>query len=250
MDKKYEAMAEANKITHKILEHCKETILNRESISKIEVETLAEMAYTREGLEPAFKGVYNYPSCICISINDEIVHGVPKEQRIVKGDLVSLDFGVKVNGYNGDAAISFINNTSVSNPLSKKRKLVRATKEALDNAVLALQESFPNCKISDIVSVMESYRKGYGIVEGYGGHGIGKQLHDSSIFVPNTWSGLKCDKALNIGDYFTIEPMFTLGKPEIIIDGDGYTIKTADGSLAAHFEYTLTITKNGVVVLK
>lgn len=251
MDKKFDSMLEANKITHEILEHCKNTILERDSISKAEVETLAEFGLTRHDVQPAFKGVKGFPSSICICVNDEIIHGLPKEEQIiVKGDLVSLDFGVKVNGYCADAAISFVNDTKISNPISKKRKLVRATQEALELAVKALETTFPNCKIKDITQIIESYKEDYGIVVGYGGHGIGKELHDSRIFIPNTWNKLHIDKQLNIGDYFTIEPMFTLGSVDTITDKDGFTVKTADGSLSAHFEYSVAITKEGVVVLK
>jgi len=251
MDKKFDSMLEANRITHEVLENCKKVIMDREHITKAEVETLAEFSLTRHSVKSSFKGVGGFPSIICICVNDEIIHGLPKaEQTIVKGDLVSLDFGVKVNGYCADAAISFINDTKISNPISKKRKLVRATQEALELSVKALETTFPNCKVSDITKVIESYKDDYGIVVGFGGHGIGKALHDGSIFVPNTWNNLQTDKYLKAGDYFTIEPMFTLGSIDTIVDEDGFTVKTADGSLSAHFEYSITITKDGVVILK
>lgn len=251
MDKKFESILEANKITHEVLEHCKQVILIRQEINKKEVETLAEFDLTKHDVEPAFKGVQGFPSIICVCINDEVIHGVPKEgQKIVKGDIVSLDFGVKVNGYCADAAISFVNNTKISNPITKKRRLVRATQQALEEAVKSLEESFPECKVSDITRIMESYRKDYGIVIGFGGHGIGKELHDSKIFIPNSWGSGQKDMYLKVGDYFTIEPMFTLGSGETITDKDGFTVKTADGSLSAHFEYSITITPDGVVVLK
>lgn len=251
MDKKLESMLEANKLTHKVLEHCKKVILDRQTITKKEIETLAEFALTRHKAESAFKGVKGFPSVICVCINDEIIHGVPKEgQKIVKGDLVSLDFGIKINGYCADAAISFINDTIIYNPMRKKRKLVRITKEALEEAVKSLKQSFPNCKVSDITRIMESYRKDYGIVERFGGHGVGKELHDSRIFIPNSWSSGQKDMYLKPGDYFTIEPMFTLGSGKTITDKDGFTIKTADSSLSAHFEYSIAITSDNVIVLK
>lgn len=251
MDKKFNSMLEANKITHEILEHCKKVIMDRETITKGEVATLAEFAINRHGVESAFKGVGGFPSVICVCINDETIHGLPKEeQTIVKGDLVSLDFGVKVNGYCADAAISFVNDKKIANPISKKRKLVRATKEALEEAVKSLESAFPECKISDITRVIEPYRKNYGIVIGFGGHGIGKELHDSRIYIPNSFRGLQKDAYLKVGDYFTIEPMFTLGSEEVITDEDKFTIKTADGSLSAHFEYSIAIRPEGVIVLK
>lgn len=250
MDKKFNSMLEANRITHEALEHCKKIILDTESITKKEIETLAGFFLTRYNVKSAFQNVNGFPSIMCISINDEIIHGVPNDNKIVKGDLVSLDFGIRYEGYCSDAAISFINDKKISNPISKKRKLVRATSEALEESVKSLDESFPNCKISDITRIMESYKDDYGIILNFGGHAIGKNLHDSSIFIPNHLNEIKEDKQLKIGDYFTIEPMFTLGSGETFVDEDGFTIKTKDGSLGAHFEYSLTITKDGVVVLK
>lgn len=251
MDKKFKSMLKANQITYKVLEHCKKVIMERETITKEEVEILAEFALTKHDVESAFKGVGGFPNVMCVSVNDEIIHGVPKQgQKIIKGDLVSLDFGVKINGYCADAAISFINNTKINNPISKKRKLVRATKEALEVSIKALKTSFPNCKVSDITRVIESYKKNYGIVIGFGGHGVGKELHDSGIFIPNIWSNIQVDKYLKIGDYFTIEPMLTLGSGKTVVDKDGFTIKTADGSLSAHFEYSIAIRPEGIIVLK
>lgn len=251
MDKKFDSMLEANRITHEVLENCKKAIMDREVITKVEVETLAEFALTRYDVESAFKGVGGFPNVMCVCVNNEIIHGLPKEyQAIIKGDLVSLDFGVKINGYCADAAISFVNDKKIANPISKKRKLVRATKEALEISIKALKTSFPNCKVSDITKVIESYKDDYGIVIGFGGHGVGKELHDSRIFIPNTWDKLQTDRYLKAGDYFTIEPMFTLGSSKTIVDEDRFTIKTADGSLSAHFEYSIAITKDGVVVLK
>ncbi len=251
MDSKFESMLEANKITHEALEHCKKIILDSESISKKEIETLAGFFLTRHNVKSAFQNVNGFPGIICISINDEVIHGLPNNgDKIVKGDVVSLDFGVIYDGYCSDAAITFLNDKTILNPISQKRKLVRTTKEALDKSVESLEESFPNCKISDITRVIEAYGEGYGIIENYGGHGIGKNLHDSSIFIPNKLSAIKQDKELNIGDFFTIEPMFTLGSPETYVGEDGFTVKTKDGSLAAHFEYSIAITKEGVVILK
>lgn len=251
MSKKFKAMLEANRITHEVLEHCKKVILDREIINKEEIETLAEFALTKHNIESAFKGVGGFPNIICVCINDEIIHGLPKVgQKIVKGDLVSLDFGVKIDGYCADAAISFVNDKKIANPISKKRKLVRATKEALEVSVKALKCSFPNCKVSDVTRVIESYNKEYGIIKGFGGHGIGKDLHESRLFIPNTWCFSQRDSYLKEGDFFTIEPMFSLGSENTIVDKDGFTIKTIDGSVSAHFEYSIAITKDGVIVLK
>jgi len=248
---KFDSMLEANAITHRALQKCKSLIISRESILKEEVESYVGMLLTQNGVVSSFKGVYDYPYNMCISINDEVIHGIPKEKAmIVKGDIVSLDFGVIYNGYCADAAISFVNEEKKVTVLSKKHKLVKKTSSALENAIVALQDNFPNCKVSQIIKAIQEEGKGYGVIDTYGGHGIGEALHEKGIFIPNSFEALPMDFDLNIGDYFTLEPMFTLGTIETITDEDGYTIKTEDGSLSAHFEYSLTITKEGVVILK
>jgi len=252
MDNKFESMLEANKITHQILEACKKLVLaSDKSIATTEVSKYAQFGLSRLGVESAFKGIDNFPDIMCISINDTIIHGLPDEDlKIKKGDIVSLDFGVKVDGYCADAAITFVNDRNKLAIFNKKHKLVNDTEQALHDSIKALEKTFPNCKISDITKAVDKYKENYGIVEGYGGHGIGKSLHDKNIFIPNTVDNLRKDKELKIGDYFTIEPMFTLGTGDIIKADDGFSIKTADESLSAHFEYSITITEDGIKILK
>lgn len=245
---KLEAMIEANRITHETLQKCKELILLRELITKEEVAILAKCQMTNYGVVSSFRGVNDFQYDICISVNDEIIHGIPDETVIVKGDLVSIDFGVIYEGFCADAAISFVNSDVLQDPISKKRKLVRKTKLALEEAVKSLKGVFPNCKISDVANTIQEVGKGYGIVTSFGGHGIGENLHQHEIFIPNTMEGF-VDKNLNIGDFFTIEPMFTLGSSKVIEDERG-TLKTEDRSLSAHFEYSIAITQKGVIILK
>jgi methionyl aminopeptidase len=248
---KLEAMRESNRITHETLQSCKKLILDRDEITKEEVETLAQIAITRYGVKSAFQGVNNFPGIMCISVNDEIIHGLPNSSKIEKGDVVSLDFGVIYEGYYSDAAITFVNSSKISNPISAKRKLVRDTQKALDAAVDSLRATYPNCKISDITSAVQVHADdgGYGVVLGFGGHGVGDRLHEPHIFVPNYISELDIDQELKVGEFFTIEPMFTMGTGETIVDKDGFTIKTADGSLSAHAEYSIAITKDGIEIL-
>lgn len=247
---KFDYMLESNRITHEVLQKCKEMIILRGAITKEEINVFVDCQMTMYGVTPAFKGIGGFPYSICVSVNDEAIHGIADENRIVNGDLVSLDFGVVYEGHCSDAAISFINDTTISNPISKKRRLVRRTKQALDEAINALKSAFPNCKVSDISKTIQEYGASYGIVTAFGGHGIGTEVHEKHIFVPNTLDFFNEDQDLNIGDFFTIEPMFTLGSGELINAEDGFTMKTIDGSLAAHFEYSIAITKDGVVVLK
>ena len=248
MDNQFDSMLEANKITFEILEGCKKLILNAKKITTFEVANYAKMLMSRYEVTSAFEGVNGFPNVICISLNSAIIHGLPKENEYIeKGDVVSLDFGVKVNGYCADAAITFIN-TNKPQLCSKKARLVQDTKKALDDSINIIKQNFPNCYISDISKTIGAYSKKYGVVDSYGGHGIGKELHDHSFFVSNTYPAF--DKKLTIGDYFTIEPMFTLGSSETVRDSDGFTIKTKDDSISAHFEYSVAITKKGVVILK
>jgi len=199
-------------------------------------------------VKPAFLGYKGYPGIICISVNDEIVHGIPKDEKsIKKGDIVSLDFGVIVNEYCSDMAISFVNKRF---SFGKKQALVEATKQALDDAISILKKTYPNCYLSDITAAIAKYSKKYGIVYSYGGHGVGKEVHESWIFVPNSWRNFEKDMKLPIDSVFTIEPMFTLGSSEVKIDKNGWTVRTEDGSLAAHFEYSIAITNKGIEVLK
>ncbi|HSG32538.1 MAG TPA: type I methionyl aminopeptidase [Thermodesulfobacteriota bacterium] len=251
MEDKLASMLEANRITHIVLSNCKKLILNAESITAAEVNQYAEFSLTRFGVQSAFKGVNNFPAVMCISINDGIVHGLPTEDvKIVKGDVVSLDFGVKYNGYCSDAAITFLNGKVSGKGSRKKNKLIKDTEKALNDCIKVLEENFPNCKLSDICKVLDSYSNKYGLVKGYGGHRIGKTLHEPGLFVPNNWSNLYEDRDLKIGDFFTIEPMFTLGADETKVGEDGFTVKTIDGSIAAHFEYSIAITEKGIIVLK
>jgi methionyl aminopeptidase len=251
MDSKLENMREANRITHEVLQMCKSVILGREEITKEEVQILAEIALSRYNVKSAFQGIGNFPGIMCICVNDEIIHGLPDNSKIVKGDIVSLDFGVIKNGYYSDAAISFVNGSKATTFLSKKKKIVKDTEFALNEAIRVLRENFPNCKLSHITGTIEEIAKaeGYGIVSGYGGHGIGKELHEKELFIPNSWEGFENDIDLKIGDFFTIEPMFTLGTGESIIGEDFFTIKTKDGSLSTHFEVSLAITEKGVEIL-
>lgn len=245
---KFKNMSESNRLTHIALNQCKDLILSRETITKEEVEIFVKLFLTKNNVISAFKGLYGFPSELCISLNDEAIHGIADDTVIKKGDIVSLDFGVIYEGYNSDAAITFIN-SSVINPLGEKAKLVKATRLALEESVVALNASFPDCRISDISKTIERVGKNYSIVGDFGGHGIGETLHDSRIFVPNVYNPDAPEFKLVIGDYFTIEPIFTLGSSDLVASDKGAYV-TDDGSLSAHFEYSLALTKQGIIILK
>ena len=249
---KLQALRTANVIANAILCDLKAFILREKVLSTEEVNVRAErliklMSIDSE-LKPAFKGYKGFPKSICISLNDEIVHGIPsKEKFIKKGDLVSLDVGVRYKGYCSDMAISFVNSKF---SYGKKAKLVKDTKQALENAIKDIQQAYPLCNISTITAAINKYSNKYGIVYTYGGHEVGEQVHQGKLFIPNTWANFKKDAIIPVGTAFTIEPMLTLGKGDIKVDSDGWTVKTKDGSLAAHFEYSLIVTDKGVEVLR
>lgn len=251
MSNKLEAMTEANRLTHKILENCKKLILNSDKpIASSEVSKYAQFSLTRANVESAFKGLYGFPEVMCISVNDAVIHGLPSEDVIInKGDVVSLDFGLKVDGYCSDAAITFLNQNDIS-PSNKKQALIQDTKRALEEAISLIQRKFPECYLSDIAETIGIYSTRYGVVDSYGGHEIGEKVHEGNLFVANTIEALRYDAKLKEGQFITIEPMFTLGSPELVTDADGFTLKTKDGSLSAHFEYSLAVTKDGIIVLK
>ena len=249
---KLQALRTANTITDAILCDLKSFILREKVLSTEEVAVRTErlmklMSIGADLIEPAFKGYKGFPGIICISLNDEVVHGIPSKDKLIKkGDLVSLDLGIRYKGYCSDMAISFVNS---SFSFGKKQKLVEDTKQALDSAIKELnKESIYH--ISTITEAISKASKKYGIVSDYGGHQIGKEVHEGNLFIPNVWTSLTKDQILPVGTIFTIEPMFTLGSGKVKIAEDGFTIKTIDGSIAAHFEYSLAVTENGIEVLK
>jgi methionyl aminopeptidase len=244
---KLQALRTANGITSAILEDLKAFILREKVLSTEEVANRAERIMNMMGVTSAFKGYKGFPGIMCISLNDEIIHGIPSKERLIKkGDLVSLDLGVRYQGYCSDMAISFVNS---SFSFGKKQKLVEDTKQALEHAINELKKETVY-HISTITGVIAQYSKKYGIVFEYGGHQIGKEVHEGSLFIPNTWESLAKDQILPVGTVFTTEPMFTLGRGEVVISKDSFTIKTKDSSLASHFEYSIAITENGIEVLK
>ena len=194
------------------------------------------------GAKPAFLGVYGFPDVICVSINDEVVHGIPGKKIINDGDIVSFDFGVTYNGMITDAARSQI----VGKSSELKTNLLRGTKEALDAGIDCLRDGV---RVGDISSSIEKVLKSYnfGIVRDLVGHGVGHQLHEEPN-IPNYGQAGK-GPVLKAGMTIAIEPMTTLGKENVYTAADDWTIKTVDGSLSAHFEDTILITKTGYEIL-
>jgi len=212
--------------------------------STMGLEKLAERRITESGAKPAFKGYYGYPCVLCTSINDEIVHGIPSAKRVLKaGDIVSVDCGVVLDGYYGDAAITVAVGDSVS---SERKRLMEVTEQSLYKAIE--QVKIGNT-ISDIGGAVQEFVEahGFSVVREFVGHGIGTKLHEEPQ-VPN-FRSRGADMRLREGMVLAIEPMVNSGGPEARVLEDKWTAVTLDGSCSAHFEHCVAVTRNGPLIL-
>lgn len=215
----------------------------RPGISTWEIDKIAYDYIKSQGAEPNFLGLYGFPATACISINDEVIHGIPSKTRILKsGDIVSIDLGAKINGYNGDNAATF----ACGDVSDEAKRLMDTTRESLYEAI---RFAVPGGKIGDIAHAVQSYceERGYGVVREYTGHGVGRELHEDPS-VPNYGTAGRGVRLLP-GMTIAIEPMINQGTARIKVLPDGWTVKTVDGKLSAHFEHTVAITKDGPVIL-
>jgi methionyl aminopeptidase len=193
--------------------------------------------------EPAFKGYMGFPFAVCCSINEEVVHGFPSERQLQPGDIVSLDFGVKFNGFYGDTAKTY----PVGDVHAQAHKLMQVTQESLYKGI---EQAVVGNDLYDISRAVQEHvqKAGMGIVAQFVGHGIGRQLHEKPEvpnFVPRNCSRVP----LKAGMVLAIEPMVTSGSPDVAILSDGWTAISKDRSLAAHFEHSVAITKDGPLIL-
>jgi len=218
------------------------------------LDALAEAVIRDAGGVPSFLGYHGYPATICSSVNEQIVHAIPSPKQVLRaGDLISIDCGAILDGWHGDAAISML--VGAEGPERERRqRLVAASEEALWAGIAAAARSVRSGRgrLSDISAAVEaSIRSGnqprYGIVRGYGGHGIGSQMHQEPFVVNHGRAGR--GPRLVPGMCLAIEPMLTLGSPRSVELSDGWTVVTADGSAAAHVEHTVALFEDGVWVL-
>lgn len=215
----------------------------RPGVSTWEIDQIAYEYIKSQGAEPNFLHLYGFPATACISINDEIIHGIPSKERILKeGDIVSIDLGAKIHGYNGDNAATF----ACGKISEQAQRLMDTTKESLYKAI---EMAVPGNKIGDIASAVQVYceQRGYGVVREYTGHGVGRELHEDPS-VPNYGKAGRGVRLLP-GMTLAIEPMINEGTASIRQMPDGWTVKTADHKLSAHFEHTVAVTKDGPVIL-
>jgi len=212
-------------------------------MSTLEIDEEVEAFIVRRGATPAFKGYRGFPATVCISINEEIVHGIPSPHRRIKeGDIVGLDLGCIVDGYYADCAFTL----PVGDVPSNVQQLLDVTRESLD---LAIAQCLPGGRLSDVSHVVQRHVEahGFAVVRAFVGHGIGRALHEEPQ-VPNFGEPGRGPQ-LRPGMVLAIEPMVTMGSYEVRILDDGWTAVTKDGSLAAHFEHTVAVTENGPDVL-
>jgi methionyl aminopeptidase len=233
-------MEVANRIVAEILAGIKEKI--KPGIETREMDELAEQLCRRHKVEPAFKGYRGYPRSICVSVNEEVVHGIPGPRRLQAGDLVSLDFGVKYDGYYGDAAIT----VPVGNVAPRAQDLMEATEKSLYAGIAQVKTGNHLSDISHAVqAVVEG--AGFGVIREFVGHGIGRSLHEDPQ-IPNFGPPGR-GPTLQVGMTLAIEPMTSMGSWQVRILQDGWTAVTQDGSYAAHFEHSVALTENGVLIL-
>ena len=213
-------------------------------VSTMDLEKLAERRIKESGAKPAFKGYYGYPCVLCTSINDEIVHGIPSAKRVLKsGDIVSIDCGVVLDGYYGDAAITAAVGDSVT---PERKRLMEVTEQSLYKAIE--QVKIGNT-VSDIGGAVQEFveANGFSVVREFVGHGIGTKLHEEPQ-VPN-FRSRGADMRLREGMVLAIEPMVNSGGPEARVLEDKWTAVTLDGSCSAHFEHCVAVTRNGPLIL-
>lgn len=211
-------------------------------ISLIELDQRAEEFIVSRGARPAFKGYMGFPSTLCISIDDEVVHGIPTQNTLREGQIVSIDCGAEKNGYHGDHAKTF----AVGNITADKQRLMDVTQEAL---ILGIEAAKVGNYVSDIGYAIQTYveKHGYSVVRELVGHGIGTDLHEEPQ-VPN-YGIPKQGRKLESGMCMAIEPMINMGEKDIITDQDGWTVRTKDGKSSAHFEHTIAILDSGTQIL-
>ena len=211
-------------------------------VSLLELDTLAEEFIRSRGARPAFKGYMGFPATLCISVDDEVVHGIPSNNLLLEGQIVGIDCGAEKNGYYGDSARTF----AIGNISDKNRDLMLTTEKAL---ALGIEQAKPGNYVSDIGHAIQSFvePKGFSIVRELVGHGIGTQLHEDPQ-VPNYGVPGMGDE-LKEGMCLAIEPMINCGRKEVYTAEDGWTIKTKDGYNSAHFEHTIAIRENGPEIL-
>ena len=239
--KEIDMMRKACQISAEALQVAGEAV--KPGITTYEIDQIAYRYIKKQGAEPNFLNYNGFPATACISINDEVIHGIPSKKRMLKeGDIVSIDLGAKVNGYNGDNAATF----ACGVISDEAKRLCDTTRESL---YLGIEQAVAGNRIGDIAFAIQSYceERGFSVVREYTGHGVGKHLHEDPS-VPNFGTAGRGQRLLP-GMTIAIEPMINMGTKAVKCLPDGWTVKTLDGKLSAHFEHTIAITKGEPIIL-
>lgn len=233
-------MRQAGKIVGSVLEILSHQV--KPGMTTMELDIIAAREVAKLGAKPSFKGYRGFPATLCVSVNDEIVHGIPGKRALREGDIVSLDFGAIFDGFQGDAAVT----VGIGKMTPEAKRLMEATKGSLEAGIAAAR---PGATLGDISATIQDYAesRGYSVVREYTGHGIGREMHEDpqipNFGLPGTGPVLKKGMAL------ALEPMVNTGDWRTRLGNDHWTVLTADGSLSAHFEHTIAITDNKPEVL-
>ena len=238
-----ELMRRAGRVVGKVLERMVE--MTKPGVTTGQLDQAAAEVIYQEGAEVAFKGYLGYPKHICVSVNEEVVHGIPGGRVLKEGDLVGVDVGARVEGYYGDAAVTI----PVGQVGAEASRLIRDTRDALIQGIRAMR---PNARLRDVSAAIQAFAesKGYGIVRQYVGHGIGRAMHEDPQvpnYVPKPFP--EGDLVLVPGMALALEPMLNLGSHEVETLSDGWTVVTRDRSLSAHFEHSVAVLPTGPEVL-
>lgn len=239
--KEIEKMRRAGRVVREVLELVRSQV--KPGATTFDLEKAAEARLKELGVKAAFKGYHGFPCVLCTSVNSEVVHGIPSPRRVLKqGDIVSVDFGVVVDGYYGDAAIT----VPVGEIDDDAARLLRVTEASLQAGIAAVK---PGATLGDVGAAVQGVveREGFSVVRDFVGHGIGSQMHEDPQ-VPNfgqAGQGMK----LKPGMVIAIEPMVNAGKPDVMVLDDGWTAVARDGSMSAHFEHTVAVTAEGARIL-
>jgi len=211
-------------------------------VSTAEIDVRAEARVREAGAEPAFKGYHGYPATICASLNEQVVHGIPSAHKLVEGDILSIDMGAKLDGYYGDCAVT----VPVGRISADAARLLQITEESLFRAIDAVK---PGARVSDLGAAVQAHveANGFSVVREFVGHGIGTSLHEEPQ-IANYGPGGRGPR-LAEGMVLAIEPMVNVGKAAVKVLADGWTAVTKDGSLSAHFEHTVVVTRDGCEIL-
>ncbi len=233
-------MSESCRLVAETLEGIKKRVVP--GITTAEIDQYAEARIREKGAQPAFKGYRGYPATVCASINEQVVHGIPSGKKLKNGDILSLDIGVFFDGFYGDAAIT----VPVGTVSSEVMNLIKVTEESL---CAGIAMAVPGNRLSDISNAIQGRAEsgGYSVVRNFVGHGIGRELHEDPQ-IPNFGRPGEGPRLVE-GMTLAIEPMVNAGGWEVKVLKDGWTAITKDGSLSAHFEHTVAITKKGHLIL-